>query len=322
MKKVTICIPIYNGEKYLEKTLNSLINQTYKNIEILIGDNGSVDSTEEIVKKYQESDKRISYIKNEQNLGYSGNCNKLVSISKGDYIAIFHADDIYDSQIIEKEVKALEENLDLVGVFTFGNMINEADEIIGEILNRKVFKKREEITKLNLKEYLSEVLEIGNFLICPTGMVRRNIYQKTEYSSTVKLVEDMDMWINLLKQGNLGIINEKLINYRVHAQQASSFFREENFESLPLDILLLESYINNDKKISEMGLESKLNLRKTKAYLSFAYRLLKLDRYEDFIMSLNKSKKIKRLNVFSKHGLFQNFLWNKKAFKIINKIIK
>ncbi|MGL5964481.1 MAG: glycosyltransferase family 2 protein, partial [Fusobacteriaceae bacterium] len=219
-KLISVCIPVYNGDKYLEKTLKSLVNQTYKNLEILIGDNGSVDNTEKIVKKFQKIDNRIKYIKNNENLGYFGNCNNLISKSLGKYIAIYHADDIYDLKIIEKQVNSLEKNIDIIGVFTFENTINELDEIIGSLIKNKYTKSKVSFIKLNLKEYLSECLNKGNFLICPTGMIKAEIYKNVKYSSSVKYVEDMDMWIQLLKIGNLGIINEKLINYRIHSQQA------------------------------------------------------------------------------------------------------
>ena len=199
MKKlITVCLPTYNASRFIGETLESLCNQTYKNIEILVGDNASTDDTYEIIKKYQEKDSRVSYYKNEENLGYSENCNKLISHSKGEYIAIYHSDDIYDLTIIEKEVKALDENLDLAGVFTLANQIDEKGEN-SEEMKCPLDLKGEYLYKINVHEFIDNVLlKDGSPLICPTSMIRKKIYEEMGgYDLVLKYIEDQDMWARI-----------------------------------------------------------------------------------------------------------------------------
>ncbi|MEG1506406.1 MAG: glycosyltransferase family 2 protein [Bacilli bacterium] len=321
LKKVSVCIPVYNSEKYLEKTLNSIINQTYNNIEILIGDNKSTDSTSEIIKRFMKKDNRIKYIQHSKNLGYSGNCNFLIKESSGEYIAIYHGDDLYDKTIVEKQVIALEKNKKLGGVFSFADVIDEKDNKIREMV---LLKSQEELIIITLEEYLQLLLNNGvnfnNVLICPTSMIRKNIYLKLNgYDLTKKYIEDQDMWTRILKINNLGIINQKLIKYRVHSLQGSADY-------LKIDRKEIQIYLSYTKKILVENLKFTKYLDQienliSKDYINLSLNNLKLKNFDCFIYYLEKSRNTKKLVLTSKHGIFQNFMWNKFWFKLFSKFI-
>ena len=105
---VSVLMAVYNGEKYLLEAIESILNQTYTNFEFLIINDGSTDSTEEIILSY--SDQRIRYIKNEQNLKLIASLNKGLDLAKGKYIARMDADDISLPDRLEKQVNFLERN--------------------------------------------------------------------------------------------------------------------------------------------------------------------------------------------------------------------
>ena len=86
--KLSVGIPVYNGEKYLSYCLDSILNQTFTDFEIIICDNGSTDNTSEICQTYAQSDSRIKFIKNETNIGITGNYNKVFKLSKGQYFKL------------------------------------------------------------------------------------------------------------------------------------------------------------------------------------------------------------------------------------------
>lgn len=112
MKKVSIIVPIYNAEEYIRRCIDSLINQTYKNIEIILLNDGSTDNTDKIIKSYK--DKRINYIKKE-NTGIGNTRNLGILKSTGDYIMFIDSDDYIESNAVEVLVnKALSNNYDLV----------------------------------------------------------------------------------------------------------------------------------------------------------------------------------------------------------------
>ena len=108
MKKVSILMPMYNSEKYIKESINSILNQEYKNFELIIVDDGSIDSSIEIVKEYNDS--RIKLYENIENKGLPYTRNKLLSLATGEYIALFDSDDIALKNRIKAQVEFLEKN--------------------------------------------------------------------------------------------------------------------------------------------------------------------------------------------------------------------
>ena len=105
---VTVLMAVYNGEKYLREAIESILDQTYTNFEFLIINDGSSDRTEEIILSY--NDKRIRYIKNEQNLKLIASLNKGLDLAKGEFIARMDADDISLPERLEKQINFLEKH--------------------------------------------------------------------------------------------------------------------------------------------------------------------------------------------------------------------
>jgi len=210
-KLVSICIPTYNAEKTIERTLQSILNQTYRNLEILIVDNASTDSTLRTLKKFK--DFRIKIYRNSENIGAEHNWTKCVRLATGDYIAIFHADDIYNQRIIEKQIKILENHPSVLAVFTMADYINNDDKIIGgcnlppELKHKNIY---------NFSEIFIPVLNQENIFITPSAMVRGEIFKKCipfdwDHFETAA---DLDMWLRISKMGQIAILDEKLIKYR------------------------------------------------------------------------------------------------------------
>lgn len=101
--KVSICIPTYNSVKFLHLMLDSIVEQTYKNIEVIISDNASTDNTVAFAQEYCDKYK-WNFYQNEVNIGAGANFNKLIELTTGDYIAIYHADDVYHPTIVEESI--------------------------------------------------------------------------------------------------------------------------------------------------------------------------------------------------------------------------
>jgi glycosyltransferase involved in cell wall biosynthesis len=304
-KLVSICIPTYNSEFFLEGTLASILGQSYQNIEIIIGDNCSSDKTIQIIENYAKKDFRISYYKNEFNIGYSKNCNKLISKSNGDYICIYHSDDIYHSNIIEKQVNFLNHYDEISGVFTHYNRINE----FGEIIEKTKFQIQsiEQVIIVNLDEFIKIVLlKGGSCFCCPTSMIRREVYSFLNcYDESLKYIEDQDMWARILLNGSLAILNEKLINYRIHNKQWSSIYLdiERKEEALPL------KHIKNF--IFKYNLKPKFNneilIAEAKDFVYLAVMAVRRNDYPFFYQSIMKSKLKYGLEYKTREGFVQNF---------------
>jgi len=108
---VSVVMPVYNGEKYLRESIDSILNQTYTDYEFIIVNDGSNDKTEEIILSY--NDNRIRYIKNEKNLQIVKSLNRGIELAKGRYIARMDADDISLPRRFEKQITFMENNLEI-----------------------------------------------------------------------------------------------------------------------------------------------------------------------------------------------------------------
>jgi glycosyltransferase involved in cell wall biosynthesis len=217
---VSICIPVFNGEKTIGKTLYSILNQQYKNIEVIIVDNCSSDSTVKIVKTF--NDPRIRLVLNEVHFSLGEhNWNRCFPHANGEFLAIFHADDIYSPEMVSRQVETFMKYPSTGGVFTQGNIINERDEIIGE------FRLPHEIKEGKPETYqaiFNSALGYADFLPCPSAMLRRDLYLKlspfryTQFGSA----SDFDMWLRAAELAPIVILDEKLMSYRVSKTQGTN----------------------------------------------------------------------------------------------------
>jgi glycosyltransferase involved in cell wall biosynthesis len=216
---VSICIPVFNGEATIRKTIDSIINQTYKNLEIIIVDNCSTDSTVKIVREFQDS--RIRLILNEIHLPCAeNNWNRCFHYVRGEFMAIFHADDVYLPQMVSQQIGTFMKFPQVSAVFTLGNIINEIDDVVGE------FRLPTTIEGTKPYPYPSiflSILEHGDFLLCPSAMLRTDLYVKLypfRYDSCGS-ASDLDMWLRAAKCTSLIILDEKLMHYRVSKTQGT-----------------------------------------------------------------------------------------------------
>jgi glycosyltransferase involved in cell wall biosynthesis len=219
---VSICIPTYNVERTVMSTLRSILNQTYGNLAILVVDNASTDNTLNLLA--QVTDPRLTIYKNEKNIGAEANFSRCIELASGEYIAIFHADDLYLPNMVEKQVRVLQDNPSVGAVFTLASLINDDDEIIGE--GRLPAKLRGK-GLYHFPEMFISILENGNFLTCPSCMVRGKLYKELAPFDGQRFgtSADLDMWLRILEEGPIVVLDEKLMSYRVSTTHGSYQWR-------------------------------------------------------------------------------------------------
>lgn len=217
---VSICVPMYNAEKTIGKTIASIIGQIYKKIEIIIVDNCSSDASVKIVQTF--NDPRIRLIQNDTHLPCGEyNWNRCFPYANGEFLAIFHADDVYLPDMVSRQIETFKMYPSVGGVFTQGNIINENDEIIGEFRLPPEIKGGEPNT---YQKIFNSALEYADFLPCPSAMLRRDIYLKLspfrydQFGSA----SDFDMWLRASACTPIVILDEKLMNYRVSKTQGTN----------------------------------------------------------------------------------------------------
>jgi glycosyltransferase involved in cell wall biosynthesis len=217
-------VPTYNVADTVRKTLNSILSQTYPNFVVNIVDNASADETISVVQSIVDS--RIIIHKNEVNVGGEGNFTRCIQMATGKYTAIFHADDIYEPEMIAKQVSYLEGNSAVGAVFTAALTIDEIGAVTGII--GKVPKQRAAVVQLEFQQLLKDMLQHHNFLVCPSAMVRTEIYRdsiKTWGNNTFRSASDIDMWLRLANIKPIAVLNEPLMRYRISQAQFSNRIR-------------------------------------------------------------------------------------------------
>ncbi len=180
---ISIITVVYNGEKYLEETIQSVINQTYDNVEYIIIDGGSTDGTLDIIKKYEE---KIDYWVSEKDSGIYDAMNKGVTLCSGDIIGIVNADDFIYRDTLQNVAKFFS---DTDAMFTFGQL-DLADE------DGKVFDTAKSIGIDNIKYKLFRHMPF----LHPTMFVKKEVYEKLGlYNTRYKLSADYDFTLRLVK---------------------------------------------------------------------------------------------------------------------------
>lgn len=244
---VCICIPNYNNESTIGKTLDSLLNQTYKNVVIKVFDNASTDASCKIIADYQERYSNLQLYTSDENIGGEANFTRCIRYMEGKYSAIFHSDDVYEPTIVEKEVEALE-TLPISAVFCPAKLIDENDAFIGdsnvpeELVNNST-------SQISFSDLLKLNLKYGNVLICPSAMSYTETFLneiKSWDGDTYKSATDVDVWFRFAQIKPVGLLQERLINYRF--SQNSFSFRRLKTRVTPLDIfLVLDHYVNSEE---------------------------------------------------------------------------
>ena len=203
---VSIIMPAYNAEKYIEESIKSVCNQTYENWELLIINDCSNDSILQIVQKFSVQDKRIKYFNQDSNQGVAEARNRGFKESKGEYIAFLDSDDLWEKEKLEKQIKFMENNKIN---FSFTNYIKVSDE--GNFI-KKVYCPE----KLNYKEALK-----GNKIGCLTVVIRKSSLNNV-FMPKLKH-EDYATWLQVLKKGNTAYcLQEFLAKYRTGSKSLSS----------------------------------------------------------------------------------------------------
>lgn len=227
---VCICIPTYNAVGTIRETLKSILAQTYSNLVVHVSDNASTDETLKIIEAM--ADPRVHIHRNETNIGGEGNFTRCINLAEGKYTAIFHADDLYRADMVAKQVAFLESHPNAGAVFTEADMVDECGKKIGAITFPRDFSVLE--NEISFANIFKLILRYSNFLVCPSAMLRTDIFLNEIIAwrgSMFGTSADLDVWLRVARQHNIGILPERLMRYRVSATQGTQALRERTTRS-------------------------------------------------------------------------------------------
>lgn len=220
---VCICLPTYNAAETIRETLGSILAQTYTNLVVHISDNASTDETLKIIESMADS--RIYIHCHEKNIGAEANFTCCIEFAEGKYTAIFHSDDLYEPQMLEKQVAYLEEHAAVGAVFTEAMTIDERGIVMACIGSQSDEKGTRQY---DFPRLMKAVLLHHNFLICPSALVRTSIYKKEIKQWRGEMFRssaDLDTWLRIARKHSIAILGERLMRYRISKAQFSNSIR-------------------------------------------------------------------------------------------------
>lgn len=199
---VTVGIPFYNSEKYLSAAVKSTLNQTHTNLEIILLDDGSTDSSLKIAQEFEKNDKRVKVISDGENFGLPKRLNQLSKLAKGKYYARMDADDIMFSNRIATQVLFLLKNpqVDLLGTGLIA--IDNNTGILG-------LRRVGDLDKVTLKSTIN-----GPWAAHPSITGKSSWFKENEYDETLKRAQDFELWIRTVEKSYFARIKEPLLFYR------------------------------------------------------------------------------------------------------------
>lgn len=243
MPRVSVVMPVYNYQNYVGFAIQSVLNQTYKDFELVITDNASTDRTEEAIKKF--TDDRIRLFSLKINHGHSVGMNKCISEAKGEFIALLNADDTFYPEKLEKQVSILDKNPDVAAVFTYVQLMDGKGN---DLADGQLYYTSESFKQPNKNrfEWLRHFFFHGNCLCYPSAVIRKQCLNEIGLLDPrfAQLV-DFDLWLRVCMNYEIHIIPEKLVKFRVHPDQGSNAQQPETISRSFLEwIQILENYLN------------------------------------------------------------------------------
>lgn len=218
--KVSIGIPVYNGEESIKRAIESVLSQTHSNFELIISDNGSTDSTQEICNRYQKNDDRIKFFKQEKNKGWFFNFKFVLDLASSEYFVWLSDDDYWEPTFLEENIKALDSKPNLVGSIGIVKYLGESEE---RKTKSEKFKDRFRDKNDDCKSFRHVAAVKGSYFKKARFYLRFNqasfIYAvfKTEklrkrWNSKLVAPWDLTLLLNVLKEGDFNVVEKVLMN--------------------------------------------------------------------------------------------------------------
>ena len=302
---VSVILPVYNGEQFLKKSIDSVLDQSHKNFELIIINDGSTDKSDLIINKYLPNDKIKYFSRN--NKGLVATLNEAIQRSSGQFIARMDQDDICYPTRIQKQLDFLiKNNIDVCG--TSYKIIDENENVL-KVIN-------------SFNEYFEVIISAMLVPFAHPSVMFRNIFQRKDLSygsGEITFAEDYDLWIKMVKKDvSFGNLKEILLKYRVFGNSLSSITKVNIFsevynscwdynksESRKL-ISIYENILvtNINYSFAPILVKSILNFTKSNGYNQSALRLLFKINFKSIVLGFLKFMKQEFLNITYKFNFF------------------
>jgi len=223
--RVSIGLPVFNGENFLKETLDSIMAQTYSDFELIISDNASTDSTQQICLTYASKDRRIRYYRNKRNLGACKNFNRLFKFSSGEYFKWAAHDDVLAPEFLAKCIDILDSDPSIVLCHSKTGCIDEQGKLVS------VYPRIPALNSQKPQERFAELITFRHLQWAIFGLIRANVLRMTSLIGSY-IGSDKNLLTEIGLIGRIYEIPEFLFFRRMHPQSYSDTSRKSNQEDL------------------------------------------------------------------------------------------
>ena len=282
-KKVSVVLPVYNGEEFLRQSIESVLAQTYENWELLIIDDGSTDGSPAIAREYAEKDPRIFYYRNPENIKLPRSLNRGFALSTGDYLTWTSDDNLYYADAFETMVAAFERDSQLGFVFSTCDVIDHDGKRIGQWFMPE---------KMELRKIM------GANIVGACFMYTRKVYAVVgDYNPELYLAEDFDYWQRIFATFKVKVIEKCLYAYRDHASNLSHTEDQEKIAKICENVIIKNALLYDHlDRVQEFYMFEGLNYYREKTKVNPDYYQHYLRFYEKIhLLFYRAPRKLKRV---------------------------
>jgi glycosyltransferase involved in cell wall biosynthesis len=244
--KISVLMPVYNGEDYLKEAIDSILNQTLPDFEFIIVNDGSTDRTDDIVKTYR--DPRIRFVENEKNMGLIRSLNKGLELAEGAYIARMDSDDISLPERLSIQASFLDTHPEVGVCGTWAKIIDEKGNVTGAL-------------KPLSGDAVRKLFWRPSSVLHPTCMIRAKLLKDHRYSLDYPHAEDYELWLRLYSKTDFYNLDRFLLLYRVHPAGIGRTQRELQLSSSykAFSAFMANDKISYEEYLSLIPVEARIN---------------------------------------------------------------
>lgn len=242
--KISIITANYNYAQYIEEAIDSVLNQTYQDWELIVIDDGSSDNSVEIIKPYCEKDSRIRLIQNLENKGLKESIMLGLEHATGDWIAFLESDDVFEPDNLEKKIETIKKNPDIKLVFNKVKFLSEEKR-----KQKKAYEKtQEKLSKMYFPINMFYDFAVDNMILTfSCVMVESKTLKETDFNTPVDSSLDRWLWIHLAQKNDFYYIDEELTKWRLHS---GSYIKRDKKPKLYFpQIIAYFDILKKDKKL-------------------------------------------------------------------------
>ena len=247
MPKITIGLPNYNGEKYLDEAIQSVLNQTFQDFELLIADDASNDSSLQIIEKYKEKDNRIRVIQNDRNRHVPFTRNRLLKETSGEYIAWIDSDDVWRSDKLEKQLEYMEDHPDVGVCFSKIVLIDSESKVAGERFS-EIQSLFNSVRNKTQEEWIRFFFYQGNCLCNSSSLIRVKALELAGayYRLAFLPGQDYELWSRMALHSQIFVFDDPMVRYRwTEEEEKISHVTDDGLNPIKnMEMLLRDIYLD------------------------------------------------------------------------------